>query len=239
MKNSRIWDRYLSAQDQQVHSASGLGGAVGMGTRPALAIIDCTYHFCGDKPEPLLASIARWPYSCGEAAWKSVAVIRRLIDACHGSKIPVFYSTNARSSSGLESGSWRWTSQRELEDPEREAKGNTVVAEIAPTADDMTIYKTKPSMFFGTPFLSYLIELKVDSLFVCGVSTSGCVRATVIDAFSNNLRVQVVEEACFDRTEVSHAINLFDMNAKYADVVSEKEAIAAMEKLGRGRADAA
>ncbi|MBM3601187.1 MAG: isochorismatase family protein [Alphaproteobacteria bacterium] len=80
-------------------------------------------------------------------------------------------------------------------------------------------------------------ELKVDSLFVCGVSTSGCVRATVVDAFSNNLRVQVVEEACFDRTEVSHVINLFDMNAKYADVVTEQDAIASIRKVGLARGE--
>jgi len=81
------------------------------------------------------------------------------------------------------------------------------------------------------------VELKVDSLFVCGVSTSGCVRATVVDAFSNNLRVQVVEEACFDRTEVSHVINLFDMNAKYADVVTEQDAIASIRKVGLARGE--
>jgi nicotinamidase-related amidase len=94
------------------------------------------------------------------------------------------------------------------------------VAEIAPQPRDVVIGKLKPSAFFGTPLASYLLELKVDTLIVCGTTTSGCVRASVLDAFSLGYRVAVVEECTFDRGEVSHAINLFDMNAKYADVVS-------------------
>lgn len=96
------------------------------------------------------------------------------------------------------------------------------------------ILKTKPSAFFGTPLLSFLIDLKVDTLMVCGVSTSGCVRATVIDAFSNNLRVQVIEDGCFDRLETSHAINLCDMNAKYADVIPSTEALETIGALPDG-----
>ncbi len=79
--------------------------------------------------------------------------------------------------------------------------------------------KQKPSGFFGTSLQSYLNLLGCDSILVTGTTTSGCVRATVIDAFSLNLRVSVVEDACFDRSQASHAINLCDMHAKYADVV--------------------
>ena len=112
-----------------------------------------------------------------------------------------------------------------LEDYEREAAGNEIVAEVAPEPRDIVVVKAKPSGFFGTPLLSYLIYLKVDTLLVCGVSTSGCVRATVTDAFSNNFRVGLIEDGCFDRTEAAHAINLFDLNAKYADVVSSAEVL--------------
>lgn len=98
--------------------------------------------------------------------------------------------------------------------------GSDIVADIAPQERDVLLRKSKPSAFFGTGLLHYLLELKVDTLLVVGTTTSGCVRATVIDAFSHNFNVAVVEEGTFDRGEVSHAINLFDMNAKYADVVS-------------------
>jgi isochorismate hydrolase len=72
---------------------------------------------------------------------------------------------------------------------------------------------------------------------VCGVSTSGCVRATVVDAFSNNLRVQVIEDACFDRSQASHAVNLADLNAKYADVIPSADALAAIASYPDGLFD--
>jgi maleamate amidohydrolase len=146
----------------------------------------------------------------------------------------VFFSTNTRRADGFDAGSWRWKNGRELEDAEKEIEGNQIVAEVAPMPQDVTILKTKPSAFFGTPLLSFLIDLKVDTLIVCGVSTSGCVRATVIDAFSNNLRVEVVEDACFDRSEVSHAINLGDMNAKYSDVVPSETVLSYLSTLSEG-----
>jgi maleamate amidohydrolase len=225
MGKPRIWEKFLTERDKAAFKSSGYAGRSGFGERPGLMIVDVSYNFCGDKPEPLLESIKKWRNSCGEDAWRSIAVIRKLIDACHQSGLPVFYSTNTRRLDGFDAGGWRWKNTRELENPEKEIAGNEIVAEIAPSPQDVVIYKTKPSAFFGTPLLSQIIDLKVDSLMVCGVSTSGCVRATVIDAFSNNLKVQVIEEACFDRSESSHAINLCDMDAKYADVVSSDEAM--------------
>src|SRR5207302_2004158 len=81
------------------------------------------------------------------------------------------------------------------------------------------IEKLKPSAFFGSPLVGHLVEWKVDQVLVVGGTTSGCVRATAVDAFSHNFRVSLVEEGCFDRGEASHAIALWDLNAKYADVV--------------------
>jgi nicotinamidase-related amidase len=89
-------------------------------------------------------------------------------------------------------------------------------------------------VFHGTPLASFLTLLGADSLIVAGTTTSGCVRATVVDAFSDNYRVAVVEEACFDRSEASHAISLCDMDAKYADVVKLAEALAYIETLPKG-----
>ena len=85
------------------------------------------------------------------------------------------------------------------------------------------IKKLKPSGFYGTNLESFLTLLQADSVIIVGTTTSGCVRATAIDAFSANYRVTVVEDGCFDRSQASHAINLCDMNAKYADVVAAEE----------------
>ena len=84
----------------------------------------------------------------------------------------------------------------------------------------MVIYKHAPSAFFCTPLITYLTQLKIDTLLTCGGSTSGCVRASVVDAASNRIKVSLIEECTFDRGQASHAINLFDMNAKYADIVN-------------------
>lgn len=239
---ARIWEQYWTAKDREAMQASGYANPMGFGSRPALMIVDASYNFCGEKSEPLLESIKTWRNSCGTDAWDAIAVIRRLIDAAHNKNVPVFYSTNTRRLDGFDAGGWRWKNARELEDPEKEIRGNEIVAVIAPEDRDVVILKTKPSAFFGTPLLSFLVDLKVDTLVVCGVSTSGCVRATVIDAFSNNFRVQVVEDACFDRSEVSHAVNLGDMNAKYSDVVSSERVLevfsgldAATQSAGRPR----
>lgn len=93
------------------------------------------------------------------------------------------------------------------------------------------IKKTKASGFFGTPLLSALRHLKCDSLLVAGTTTSGCVRASVVDAISYDFPCFVVEECVFDRFELSHLVNLWDMNAKYADVITLQEAIAHVEGL--------
>jgi nicotinamidase-related amidase len=85
--------------------------------------------------------------------------------------------------------------------------------------------------------MSYLQLLQCDSLLVTGTTTSGCVRASVLDAFSNNIRCSVIEEGCFDRSQASHAINLCDMNAKYADVIKSDEALEYLRGLPRGMFD--
>ena len=94
--------------------------------------------------------------------------------------------------------------------------------------------KQKPSGFFGSNMASYLTLLGCDSLIVTGTTTSGCVRATVLDGFSFNYRIALAEEGCFDRSQASHAINLCDMNAKYADVVKTDEVLAFFDTLPSG-----
>jgi nicotinamidase-related amidase len=106
------------------------------------------------------------------------------------------------------------------------------VAEIAPSERDLVIEKRKPSAFFGTTLASHLVSLKVDTLIICGTSTSGCVRATVTDAFSYDYRVAIAEEATFDRGQASHAMALFDLDMKYANVTPVDEIVTYLEGLG-------
>lgn len=221
----RPWDKFLTETDQQVASVSGYGALGGLGRSPALLVIDVNYNFCGPGPKPLPQAAEAWRNSCGTRAWDAVEHIRQLIDAARDVEVPVLYSTNETPRlDGVDSGRWASKNTRRLEDaaPER-AHGNDVVERIAPERGDLVIRKTKPSVFYGTPLVSHLVELGVDTLICCGGTTSGCVRATVVDAFSRNFYVGIPEEACFDRYESSHWMSLFDLHQKYADVLPARE----------------
>ncbi len=235
-----VWNQFLTERDKAVFAASGYGARGGFGKRPALLVIDVNYAFCGDKPEPILESIKRWRNSCGEESWPAVAAIKSLCDKAHETGIPVLYTTGVQRSDNWDAGSWSWKNGRSGEDkhaPATNIDGNRIVDEIAPGPKDLVIYKQKPSGFFGTNMASYLQLLGCDSVIVSGTTTSGCVRATVLDAFSLNFRVAVAEEGCFDRSQASHAINLCDMNAKYADVVKTAEVLAYFDTLEKGLFD--
>jgi len=230
----RAWDRFLTERDKRVFEAAGYGVRAGFGERPALLVIDASVNFTGERPQPILEMIKTWHNACGEEGWVAIGHIRRLLAACRERDLPVIYTTGERRPDGFDLGSWGLKNARFLEDFEREERGNAIVPDIAPLPGELVIKKQKPSAFFGTPLLSHLVELKIDTLLVTGVSTSGCVRASVIDAFSYNYRVVVIEEGCYDRSQASHAINLCDMNAKYADVVSVDEAIGYVKRLPEG-----
>ena len=226
MSNERIWDKYLTERDKAVFKTSGFGARGGFGKRPALLIIDVSYGFAGDKPEPILESIKRWSNSCGAESWDAIAVIKELASGFRAKKLPVIYTTGVNRADGWDVGSWAWKNTRTSESlptPTQNIDANAIVAEIAPQAQDLVVLKQKPSGFFGSNLQSYLQLLGADSVIVTGTTTSGCVRATVIDAFSLNFHVAIAEDGCFDRSQASHAINLCDMHAKYADVMPGAE----------------
>src|SRR6266436_2222215 len=214
-----IWNQFLTTRDKAVFATSGYGARQGFGKRPALLIIDVNYAFCGDKPEPILESIKKWRNSCGEDAWGALPFIRALIHKAREKGLPVIYTTGVRRGDLWDSGSWAWKNNRSAEDAANKTvisnlDGNEIMAEIAPGPRDSVIYKQKPSGFFGTNLASYLTLLHCDSLIVTGTTTSGCVRASVLDAFS-----------------------LCDMNAKYADVVKTAEVLAFFDTLPSGLFD--
>jgi maleamate amidohydrolase len=222
---NRIWDPYLDERDKKVYQGAGLGTKMGIGNKPALVIVDVQYGFTGDSPENIEESIQKYPTSCGESSWTAIGHIKQLLDAAREAELPVFYTiiegskTSSNDRVAIKGNIFDHPALLEGE------KGTQVVEELKPQYGEIVISKKKPSAFFGTPLNSYLTANQVDSLIVTGCTTSGCVRATVIDAFSNNYRVVVPEECSFDRGIASHAINLFDMQQKYADVVPIEEVI--------------
>lgn len=221
----RVWDDVLSERDREVYRTSGYGQRGGGGQHPALLVVDVTYDFVGDVPEPILESIKKFPNSCGEAGWEGMRRIRELLDMCRELDVPIFYTKGMDERVAITRGSWAWKNAKALDRGDlAERIGNQIPDIIAPKPGELVIQKTKPSAFFGTPLASYLVGLGVDTVLVTGTTTSGCVRASVIDSFSNNFRTIVVEEGVFDRGDLPHKANLFDMHAKYADVVPLDEA---------------
>ena len=221
------WDDMLTVRDKEVFSISGYGKRAGFGQRPAVLVIDVNYNFVGDKAEPILDSVKRFRNSCGAEGWEGVHRIAELLTECKKKHLPIFYTTGHDDRmNAVAFGRWQAKNSRSTEDmADTWEKGNNIVEEIAPHAGDIVVRKQKPSAFFGTPLMSMLNEVHADSVLVTGTTTSGCVRASVIDAFSYNLKVSVVEECVFDRGQASHKINLFDMAMKYADVISLQETV--------------
>jgi nicotinamidase-related amidase len=226
---------HLSDQDKEVLATYSFGNCTGAGDRPALLVVDVNYTFVGERREPVTEAIKRRRNACGEAAWKAVDALQRVIGAARAKGLPVFYTTGdkrpdlgKRGARSLKIVPPKAPSARNLRD------GDEIVEEIAPAPDDIVIRKTKPSAFFGTPLLSQLVALRVDSLFITGGATSGCVRASAVDAFSNNYPTTLIADCCFDRFEASHVMTLFDLGCKYAAVASSREAIAHIEALPDG-----
>ncbi|KLK90599.1 hydrolase [Microvirga vignae] len=224
---TKPWDGIISEEEQRAYNAAGFGRATGIGKRPALLIIDVQYRTVGTTPKPFWEAIEEFPTSCGEVAWKAVGNIRRVLDVFRERQWPVLYPHVAPK----ESFDYGRLSDKVPAIMNVASKGYEFVAEIAPSDKDILLPKKHPSAFFGTPLVSYLINLGADSLVVTGCSTSGCVRSSVVDAFAYNFRVLVPEDAVYDRSATSHAVNLFDMASKYADVMPTEKALATLHAI--------
>ncbi|MBI2183386.1 MAG: isochorismatase family protein [Thaumarchaeota archaeon] len=211
-----IWDGVITQRDKEVYATAGYGKPIGLtnlGKRPAILVIDVTTSFIGDKPEPILESIKHYPNSCGEAGWQATHKIKDLLQVAREKRLPIMYSLSEAPERSNKETAWSFKKTRFSP-----AEGNTIPDIIKPQPEDIIIRKRKPSVFFGTPLMSLLNFNDVDTVVVTGCTTSGCVRASVIDAFSYAFKVVIVEECVFDRGEISHKVNMFDMHQKYADV---------------------
>ena len=219
---THAWEGVVPDTDLAVYEAAGFGRTGGLGQRPGIVVIDVQYRTVGLVSAPILEAMKVFPTACGDSGWAAVRGIKQILAAARQRAIPVFYPYVAPKRS-YDSG--RLASKvptiMSISD-----QGYQFVQDIAPQADDILVPKKHPSAFFGTPFASYLIDQDVDTLLVCGCTTSGCVRATVADAFAYNFRVAVIEDCVYDRGALSHAVNLFDIQSKYADVIWLEDALA-------------
>jgi nicotinamidase-related amidase len=225
---TRVWDKFLSEQDKAHLAIVGEPRHIGFGSRPALLLIDNYRGVVGYEKQELLEAVRTNKSSAGPAAWDAIGAQQQLLAVGRKLDLPIIHIT------GMAQGNvpgWSYCvthpEQRGVlrgPVPMRSAE-YSIVDEVAPTEREFTLAKVAPSAFWGTPLMALLNFLDVDTLIVGGESTSGCVRASVVEATSYRFRVIVAEECVYDRHEACHAINLFDMNQKYADVLPLQEVI--------------
>lgn len=226
-KTARPWDDVISAEELRVYDAAGFGRPSGIGKRPCLLIIDVQYRTVGTKREPFWEAVKEFPTSCGNIGWSAVDNIVPLLKVFRERGWPVMYPHVAPKVAD-EGGR---LAEKVPAIMNIAAKGYEFVEEIAPRPGDVLIPKKHPSAFFGTAMASHLIDKQVDTVVVTGCTTSGCVRGTVVDAFSLNFKVAVPEECVYDRGATSHKVNLFDLAQKYADVMPTSELIGKLREV--------
>lgn len=188
---------------------------VAIGPNPALLAVDLYELVYQGGARPVHEVAKTHPSSCGEFAWAAIGPTQRLFAAARAAGIPVAYSTNETRPESRATPVWATRRQRGPVAPEM----YDIRPEFKPQPGDTVVRKQRASAFFGTPLIAHLTQLGVHTVIICGESTSGCVRATVLDAYSYGLHVVLVEECCFDRFLLTHKVNLFDMHHKYADVM--------------------
>ncbi len=219
---------YLDAipeSDREVYGRGRYGSKMGFGLRPAIVVIDMMNNAFDPKHT---RSISK---DMGTKALKS---IRSLIDEARHGSIPIVYSKSGRETGLLfDLGVSRKAGERAKKEgfKPKDPSAYEIVKELAPAEGDLIITKIRASIFFCTPLISYLIYNNIDTLIMTGQSTSGCVRASVVDAASYNFRVIIPEECVADRAVVPHKVNLFDMAMKYADVIPLSEVLDYLRNL--------
>lgn len=220
---TRPWEKFLTPQDVATlqRSPKPDRDPKSFCHRPALLMIDFFRAAFGDRPVPILEAMEEWPGSCGLAGWETLPRTQALLDRFRQLGLPVIHTTgivegaikgqhaNEMPASGAEVG------QKWLPPDVR----YEIIPEVAPLPGETVIRKISSSAIWGTPLVGHLISHNIDTLIVCGESTSGCVRSTVVDAKQFCFEVIVVEDCVFDRHEAAHAINLFDMHRKFGDVL--------------------
>lgn len=180
---------------------------VGLGARPALILVDFAQAYF-DRDCPLYADV--------DDALEAALSLRA---TAHAAGLPVILTTVTYQMGGLDGG--RFFEKAAPLEAFLPGRSTAEFAEgLVPRPDELIIAKQYPSAFFGTSLASTLTAMGCDSVILTGLTTSGCVRATCVDSMSHGFRTTVVAEACGDRHAAPHEANLFDMNAKYADVVA-------------------
>ena len=205
---------------RRVYDAARLGQAVTMGERPAVLVVDFSCGFT--DPECTL----------GSDLSAEVEATRRLLDAARAMGLPVIFTTIGYEPSLKDGGLWLQKVPA-LGDLQVGGRWVEIDPRLEPREDETIVLKKGASAFFGTNLAAILVSQGIDSVVLCGATTSGCIRATAIDLLQHGFPALVPRECVGDRAQAPHDANLFDIQAKYADVVSLDDALAYLESVAR------
>jgi nicotinamidase-related amidase len=207
----RYLPSWLPAEDRAVYERAGWGKRVGFGERALVLVIDMCRYF----------TEGQYPYSCPATGVPAALAIADLLATARAAGLPVVYTTQGDGRPYSAPTAGRFPDKIIALDSSfaNDAHPHEIVPEVAPRPEDVVLVKPKPSVFFGTQLESILNFYRVDTLIVTGVSTSGCIRASVDHAFALNYRVILPLECVADRARMSHEANLFDMDTATADVL--------------------
>ena len=199
-----------------IYARQGFAQPIGIGERVALVVVDFVVGFT----DPAHFGGGNIP--------QSIARTQALLAHARANGWPVAHTRVVYAADGSDAGAFTRKAPGILKLTE-DSPLSQIVPELTPAPGELLIRKRQPSAFFATELAAWLLWKRVDTLFVTGCTTSGCVRATVIDAMSNNLRTIVVTDCVGDRAIGPHEANLFDMGQKYADLMSCDDVIAATQ----------
>jgi maleamate amidohydrolase len=205
-------------QARQVYERSGLGHEVVRGRRPAVLVVDFSCGFT--DPDCALGSDLTEP----------VEATRSLLDRARAKGLPVIFTTIGYDESGKDGGLWLQKVPT-LGDLQVGGRWVEIDSRLHARPDEPVVLKKAASAFFGTNLASILITQGVDTVILCGATTSGCVRATAVDLLQYGFPTLVPRECVGDRAQAPHEANLFDIQAKYADVVSLEAALDYVESV--------
>ena len=201
------------SEDNAIYEKQGFAQSIGIGERPAVVTVDFTNGF--NDPE----------HFGGGNIDDAIKKTCELLKAARAWGWPIAHTRVVYADDGSNAGVFTWKVPALAALTEDNPLGH-IVAQLDVRPGEFVVRKTQASAFFGTDFLPWLVRNRVDTLLVTGCTTSGCVRATVIDSVSNNLRTIVVRDCVGDRALGPHEANLFDMQQKYADLVTAEDVIA-------------
>jgi maleamate amidohydrolase len=203
--------------DLESNYTGAFDGHLPFGKRPALIIVDFVMAYL-DPASPLYAGVEN-----------ALASNERIVAAARAAGIPILF-TNVVYSPGGKDGGIFYRKVPALNVFDRGSPLGAFPPTLQPVEGELVISKQYASAFFGTHLASTLTAMQIDTLLITGLSTSGCVRATALDACQHGFAPFVIREACGDRHSAPHEANLFDLQAKYAEVIGETEAIALLAR---------